>query len=72
MDNQPAWIHANLAHAYLLSNQTEQAKALYLGHRGDEMRDDLFEISVQDDFAELRKLGFDRPMMEEIEKLLGS
>jgi hypothetical protein len=71
LDNQPAWIHANLAHAYLLTNQADQAKALYLAHRGDEMYDDLFEVSVLDDFAQFRKLGFDRPMMEEIEKLLG-
>jgi hypothetical protein len=71
LDDKPAWISANLAHAFLLSNQADQAKALYLAHRGEEMYDDLFEVSVADDFAELRKLGFDRPIMGEIERLLG-
>jgi hypothetical protein len=71
LDNQPAWIHANLAHAYLLSNQADQAKALYLAHRGDEMYGGPFEMAVLDDFAQLRKLGFDGPGMAEIEKLLG-
>jgi hypothetical protein len=35
------------------------------------MYDEPFELSVLDDFAQLRKLGFDRPAMAEIEQLLG-
>jgi tetratricopeptide (TPR) repeat protein len=71
LDDKQAWIHANLAHAYLMANQADQAKALYQAHRGEEMYDDIFEVSVLDDFAQLRKLGFDRPAMAEVEKLLG-
>jgi hypothetical protein len=70
-DGQQAWIHANRAHAYLLADRTDQAKAIYLAHRGEEMYDEPFELSVLDDFAQLRKLGFDRPAMAEIEQLLG-
>ena len=71
LDNQPAWIYANLAHACLMSKQADRAKAIYLAHRGEAMYDDLFEIAVADDFAQLRKLLFDPPQMLEIEKLLG-
>jgi hypothetical protein len=71
LDGQQAWIHANRAHAYLLADRADQAKAIYLAHRGEEMYDEPFELSVLDDFAQLRKLGFDRPAMAEIEQLLG-
>lgn len=71
LDDQPAWLYANLAHAELLSDQFDQARAIYLAHRGEEMYDELFEIAVLDDFDQLRKLGFDRPTMAETEKLLG-
>jgi hypothetical protein len=70
LDDKQAWIHANLAHAYLLSGQVDQASAVYLAHVGEQMYDDRFEISVLDDFAELRKLGLDRPAIAQMEKLL--
>jgi hypothetical protein len=66
-----AWIQANLAHAYLISGQFDQASSVYLAHIGEQMYDDRFEISVLDDLAELRKLGFDRPTITRVEKLLG-
>jgi len=71
LDDKPAWLYANLAHAELLSNQIDQARTLYLAHRGEEMYDELFENAVLDDFNQLRKLGYDRPSMAEAEKLLG-
>jgi AAA domain-containing protein len=70
LDDKQAWIHANLAHAYLLAGQVDQASAVYLAHVGEQMYEDRFEISVLDDFAELRKLGFDRPAFAQMEKLL--
>jgi hypothetical protein len=69
--NEQAWMHANLAHGYLLANRVDQAKAIYLKHRGEEMRGEPFELSVLDDLARLRELGFDNPAMAEIEQLLG-
>ena len=71
LDNKQSWIQANLAHAYLLAGQFYQASAIYLAHIGEEMYDDRFEISVLDDFGQLRKLGFDRPAIAQIEKMLG-
>jgi AAA-like domain len=70
LDARQAWIHANLAHAYLLAGQLDQASAVYQAHVGEQMYDDRFEISILDDFAELRKLGFDRPAFAQMEKLL--
>jgi hypothetical protein len=69
LDDKPAWLYANLAHAELMSNQFDQARALYLAHRGEEMYDELFEIAVLDDFEQLRKLGYDRPTVAAAEKL---
>ena len=65
-----AWIQANVAHAFLLSGQFDQASSVYLAHVGEQMYDDRFEISVLDDLDELSKLGFDRPAIAKIEKLL--
>ncbi|HYL36673.1 MAG TPA: hypothetical protein VEV17_12235, partial [Bryobacteraceae bacterium] len=66
-----AWMQANLAHGYLLADRLDQAKSIYLSHRGEEMYDEPFELSVLDDFAQLRKAGFGRPAMAEIEQGLG-
>jgi tetratricopeptide (TPR) repeat protein len=70
-EEKPSWIEANLAHAYLLAGQVDQASSMYAAHVGEQMYDDRFEISVLDDFAELRKLGFDRPAIAQMEKALG-
>ena len=69
-NRKQAWVQANLAHAYLLSGQFDHASSVYLAHVGEQMYDDRFEISVLDDLDELRKLGFDRPAIAKIEKLL--
>jgi hypothetical protein len=71
LDPQQAWMYANLAHAYLLSDRVDQAKSVYLAHRGEEMYGAPFELSVRDDLAQLRRLGLDRPAMAQIEQLLG-
>ncbi|HTS49167.1 MAG TPA: AAA-like domain-containing protein [Bryobacteraceae bacterium] len=70
-DEKPSWIQANLAHAYLLAGQVDQASSIYAAHVGEPMYDDRFEISVLDDFAQLRRLGFDRPAIAQMEKMLG-
>ena len=71
LDKQP-WIYANLAHAYLIANQSDQARSLYLAHRGEEMYDEPFELAVLDDLSKFRKLGFNPPGMIVIEKLFGN
>ncbi len=71
LDKQP-WIYANLAHAYLLANQLDEARSIYLAHRGEEMYDEPFELAVLDDLSQLRKLGFNRPAMAVMEKLIGN
>ena len=70
-DEKPSWIEANLAHAYLLAGQLDQASSMYAAHVGEQMYDDRFEISVLDDFAHLRRLGFDRSAIAQMEKVLG-
>ncbi len=70
IDNTKALMKGNLAHAYLFSNQPDQARAIYLENRGEEVNRDLFELAVRDDFALLRKLGMERPEMADIEKAL--
>lgn len=71
VDDKPSWIQANLAHAYLLAGQVDQASSIYAAHVGEQMYDDRFEVSVLDDFAQLRRLGFDRPAIAQMEKMLG-
>ncbi len=71
LDDQQSWIHANLAHAYLIANRADQAQSIYLAHRGDELYDEPFETALADDFRQLRKLGFDRPAMASVEKMFG-
>lgn len=66
---KPSWIEANLAHAYLIAGQVDQASAIYSAHAGEPMYDDRFEVSILDDFAQLRRLGFDRPAIAQMEKM---
>jgi hypothetical protein len=51
----------------------EEAKALYLDHKGEVLKSDnqLWEQAIADDFAQFRKAGLTHPMMADIEKELG-
>ena len=52
----------------------EEAKALYVAHKGERMSDKddrLWECVIGQDFADFRKAGLTRPMMADIEKELG-
>jgi hypothetical protein len=57
----------------VFSGHYEEAKALYLAHKGEVFKSDneLWERVIAEDFAEFRKAGFTHPMMAEIEKELG-
>jgi TPR repeat protein len=67
-------IEGNRAHALMFSGRGEEAKALYLAHKGEPVSDEnnkLWEQLMVEDFAEFRKAGLTHPMMADIEKELG-
>jgi hypothetical protein len=58
----------------MFTGHDEEAKALYLAHKGQRMSDKddrLWERVIGQDFAEFRKAGLPHPMMADIEKELG-
>ena len=63
------WLHAGRAHALMLLGRTDEARALYLQHRGKPRArgDRSWDAVVLEGFGELRKGGLARPLMEEIE-----
>jgi hypothetical protein len=65
-------IKTNLAHGYLLDNQFDKAKAIYLENRDAVLLNDqrTFNEVVLDDFSELEKAGITHPDMEKIKALL--
>ncbi len=63
------WIHANRAHALMFLGRVDEARAVYLGHRGEKLDDGkAWEAEVLGDFAEFRKAGLTHPLMDEVEK----
>ena len=67
-------IETNRAHALMFMGHDEQAKALYLAHKGEPrsgMDNKLWEQIIAEDFAKFRKAGLKHPMMTDIEKELG-
>jgi tetratricopeptide (TPR) repeat protein len=64
------WLYTNRAHALMFLDRTDEARALYLQHRGrQKVSDDKsWEAVVLGDFAELRKAGLTHRLMDEIEK----
>jgi tetratricopeptide (TPR) repeat protein len=67
-----AMIKTNLAHGYLLDNQFDKAKAIYLENRDAQLLNDgrTFNEVVLDDFSELEKAGITHPDMEKIKALM--
>ena len=64
-------IETNRAHALMFSERREEAKALYLAHKGKPVAGGrLWERVIVEDFAEFRKAGLTHPMMADIEKEL--
>jgi TPR repeat protein len=66
-------IETNRAHALMFMGRDEEAKALYLAHRGEvrEPSGKLWEQIIAEDFADFRRAGLTTPMMADIEKELG-
>jgi hypothetical protein len=67
-------IETNRAHAFMFLEHDEEAKALYLAHKGERVPDQdnkLWEQAIAEDFADFRKAGLSHPMMADVEKELG-
>jgi TPR repeat protein len=71
-DNLP--IEADRAHALMFLERGEDAKALYLAHKGEpllELVPKLWEQAIVRHFVRFREAGLTHPMMADIEKELG-
>jgi hypothetical protein len=67
-------IDAKRAHALMFMGRGDEAKALYLAHKGERVSDQdnkLWERVIGEDFADFRNAGLTHPMMADIEKELG-
>ncbi len=67
-------IEINRAHALMFLGRAEEAKEIYLAHKGERISapdGDLWDGVIAEDFRELGKAGLTHPMMAEIEKRLG-
>jgi tetratricopeptide (TPR) repeat protein len=63
------WFHTNRAHALMFLGRVDEARAVYLRYRGENVQNGkAWETVVLEDFAELRKAGLTHPLMDEIEK----
>jgi hypothetical protein len=68
------WSETDRACALMFLGRKEEAKALYLAHKGEPVSQEdkkLWEQAIAEDFAEFRKAGLTSPMMADIEKELG-
>ena len=63
------------AHALMFLDRIDEARALYLAHRDEtipEYYNKSWRRAIVDDFAEFRKAGLVRPLMDEIEAALAA
>jgi tetratricopeptide (TPR) repeat protein len=68
------WIHGNRAHALMLLGRVDEARTIYLRHRGSKnvIAEKPWEALVLEDIAELRKAGIAHPLMDEVEAKLAT
>jgi TPR repeat protein len=66
-------IETNRAHALMFMGHDEEAKSLYLAHKGEHVSEanKVWEQVIAEDFTQFRKAGLTNPMMADIEKELG-
>ena len=70
---QQIWIATNRAHALMFLGRADEARAVYLEHRGKpipEQGNKPWEQVILEDFTALREAGLDHPQMKEIEGAL--
>jgi WD40 repeat protein len=63
-------LKANQAHASMFLGKTEEARTIYLAHRGRKLRRSSWEELVRRDFEELRSRGLKHDLMTQMEKSL--
>jgi CHAT domain-containing protein/Tfp pilus assembly protein PilF len=67
------FVETNHAHALLFLDRIEEARAIYLGHKGEPLGEQgKWEVVVAQDFKELRLHGLDHPTMAAIEAMLAN
>lgn len=57
------------ARALMFLGRTEEAKSIYLAHRGEKLDSYTWNQAVLDDFTELRNSGLTAPLMKEVEAI---
>jgi uncharacterized protein YecT (DUF1311 family)/uncharacterized protein YgiM (DUF1202 family) len=62
----------NRAHALMLLGRLDEAKVIYLAHKGKPVNDTTWDKLILGDFGKLRKAGITHPMMAKIEEELAS
>jgi hypothetical protein len=65
------WLYSNRAHALMFLGRLDEAREIYLKYRGQKIPEEKgknWESAVVEDFAEFRKAGLAKPLMNEIEK----
>lgn len=60
----------NRAHALMFLDRIEEARLIYLGHKGETIGLAKWEVVIAQDFLELRAHGLDHPQMRAIEEAL--
>jgi hypothetical protein len=75
-ESSTEWIEGNLAHAYLMSGQTQEAEKIYRKHIGKTFGEgedaQSWSQIVLGDFKIMREAGIDSPEMATIEKMMES
>jgi hypothetical protein len=62
------WLYIHRAHALMFLGRVEEARSLYLAHRGEKIQDDvIWEDAIRQVFAILRKAELTNPLMAKIE-----
>ena len=62
------WPYSTRADALMLLGRTDEARQIYLAHRGEHFQNGKsWEDTVKSDFAKFRKLGFVNSLMAETE-----
>ena len=61
------FIAGKRAHALMFLGRVDEARSIYLGHRGEQANGQPWEKLTLDDFAALRNVGLSHPLMEEIQ-----
>jgi tetratricopeptide (TPR) repeat protein len=68
------WLYADRAHALMLLDRVDEARAIYMQYRGNVKArgDKTWHAVILGDFDELREAGLTHPLMDEIESKLAA